>query len=111
MQSLVVGATGIVGSLIVERLTQMGERPYALSRRPQISRDGIIWIEGDLNKPGSFPLPSCDVIYSTVHPALLSTALPYLDLRATKRVVFFTSTSILTKLNSDDVAERANVRK
>jgi nucleoside-diphosphate-sugar epimerase len=111
MQSLVIGATGIVGSLIVEKLAQMGERPYALSRRPQNSRDGITWIEGDLDRPDSLSLPSCDVIYSTVHPALLSKVLRGLDLPHTRRIVFFTSTSILTKLNSDDIAERAHVRK
>ncbi|WP_298885779.1 epimerase [uncultured Bradyrhizobium sp.] len=110
MQSMVFGATGIVGSLILQRLIESGERPYALSRRSRSTVEGVTWVQGDLNEPENLSLPPFEIAYSTVHPLLLANALPHLDLRRTRRVVFFTSTSILTKLNSEDLQERANIR-
>lgn len=111
MRTLVLGATGVVGSLIADALVASGEHPYALSRRQQGPTKGITWLQGDLREPRSLKLPTPEIIYSTVHPILLSNALAQSELRQAKRVIFFSSTSILTKLNSDDLLERANVRQ
>jgi hypothetical protein len=40
MQSLVLGATGIVGGLITQSLALQGEKPFALSRRRQTCSEG-----------------------------------------------------------------------
>ena len=46
--ALVVGATGIAGSALVDRLTAEGWQVLALSRRPGAERDGVRWLSADL---------------------------------------------------------------
>ena len=46
--ALVVGATGIGGSAIVDQLVDEGWQVLALSRRPGRERDGVRWISADL---------------------------------------------------------------
>jgi nucleoside-diphosphate-sugar epimerase len=46
--ALVVGATGIAGSALVEKLTADGWPVLALSRRPGAARDGVRWLPADL---------------------------------------------------------------
>lgn len=46
--ALVVGATGIAGSALVERLTSEGWPVLALSRRPGADREGVRWLSADL---------------------------------------------------------------
>jgi uncharacterized protein YbjT (DUF2867 family) len=108
MQSLVLGATGIVGGLIIQRLAQRGEKPLALSRRSQAGSEKITWLLGDLSDPTNLVIPEVDVIFSTVHPRLLARALDHIS--PPKRIVCFTSTSILTKLESEIEGERGAVR-
>jgi uncharacterized protein YbjT (DUF2867 family) len=105
MKSLVVGATGIVGGYIVQQLVNAGHTPLALSRSAH--RDAQIeWIQGDLLTPADLPAISCETIYCTAEIGLLADALPHLVTPALKRVVAFTSTSIVTKLESEIPAER-----
>ena len=77
MQSLVLGATGIVGGFIKQKLVQSGERPFALSRHLQKDTNDIIWFRGDLTKPRDIRVPASDVLYSTVHPLMLAPALEF----------------------------------
>ena len=46
--ALVVGATGIAGSALVEKLTDEGWPVLALSRRPGADREGVRWLSADL---------------------------------------------------------------
>ena len=46
--ALVVGATGIAGSALVETLTAEGWPVLALSRRPGAAREGVRWLSADL---------------------------------------------------------------
>ncbi|MFD3443315.1 SDR family oxidoreductase [Microbacteriaceae bacterium 4G12] len=46
--ALVVGATGIGGSALVDQLALAGTPVIALSRRPGEQRDGVRWISADL---------------------------------------------------------------
>ncbi len=110
MQSVVIGATGVVGSFIRQKLIESGERPYGLSRHYQQGIDGTIWIRGDLSSP-ELILPPTDVIYSTVHPSILATALDRIVTGAAQRLVCFTSTSIVTKFDSSIQIEREGVRE
>jgi nucleoside-diphosphate-sugar epimerase len=108
-KSLVIGATGLVGSYIVAHLIGGGERPLALSRCQQ-SMAGADWFEGDLTKPQALKFPPFATLYFTGDATLLSQALPFLINSSLKRVVIFTSTSIITKLDSEVAAERTLLR-
>ena len=105
MRSLVVGATGIVGGYIVEHLVLSGERPLALSRAPHRS-SSIEWIQGDLAAAAALKLPPFETLYCTAEIGLLADALAYLYTPALKRIVAFTSTSIVTKIESEIASER-----
>lgn len=111
MQSIVLGASGIVGGHIVRQVVLAGERPIALSRSPQAGSQDVRWLQGDLADPGSLKLPPISTIYCTAHSVLLAKALPYLFSEELRRVVLFTSTSIVTKLNSDIAEERDGLQR
>lgn len=51
--ALVVGATGIAGSALVDTLTSAGWKVLALSRRPGANRDGVRWLSADLTSAES----------------------------------------------------------
>jgi nucleoside-diphosphate-sugar epimerase len=110
MRSIVLGATGIVGGYIVDRLVQAGDRPIALSRSRHEATSEVEWIEADLAAPEALNLPSFTTLYCTAHAGLLAHALPSLFRPLLKRVVAFTSTSIATKFDSEIPAERDSIR-
>ena len=110
MRSAVIGATGIVGGYIVANLARQGQRPIALSRSGRVSTADVEWFEGDLNEPQMLKLPSFGTIYCTAHVGMMAKALPYLSCGSLTRVVAFTSTSIVTKAESEISAERESVR-
>lgn len=100
-----IGATGLVGGYIIDHLVGGGQRPLALSRSPQ-SRAGVDWLQGDLKKPQTWRFPPFATLYFTGDASLLPAALPHLFNSSLKRVVVFTSTSVITKLDSEVAAER-----
>jgi nucleoside-diphosphate-sugar epimerase len=104
-RSLVLGATGLVGGYIVEHLVRSGTRPLALSRSLQ-SRPDVDWFRGDLAQPDTLGFPSFATLYCTADAILLPAALPRLFNPALRRVVVFSSTSVMTKLDSEVEAER-----
>jgi len=104
-KSLVVGGTGVVGGYIVDHLILAGERPLALSRSPR-NKPGVVWFQGDLTKPETLQIPPFATLYCTADAVLLPAALPYLFNPSLKRIVIFSSTSVLTKIDSEVVAER-----
>jgi nucleoside-diphosphate-sugar epimerase len=110
MQSIVIGATGIVGGYIVEQLVRSGGRPLALSRKRQ-ENAGIDWLQGDLADAAGLALPPFDTLYCTVDIGLLADALPHIFTPSLKRIVAFTSTSIVTKIESEIPAERALLQR
>lgn len=110
MQSLVLGATGLVGRHIVNHLIAAGEHPFALSRSAHADQHGVRWFAGDLENASALAFPPFQTLYCTVHCHLLAAALPSLTHSGLQRVIFFTSTSILTKLSSADARERQHVR-
>ncbi|MDE5452992.1 epimerase [Bradyrhizobium sp. CSA112] len=105
-----IGASGVTGGYIVEHLIRGGQRPLALSRSRQ-TRAGIDWFQGDLENPEAFRLPPFATLYCTASAVLLPTALPYLFNPSLKRVVVFSSTSVITKINSEIVSERETLKK
>ena len=111
MRSIVLGATGIVGGYIIDRLVKAGERPIALSRSRRDATADVEWIEADLAAPEALNLPPYATLYCTAHAGLLARALPSLFSPALQRVVAFTSTSIATKIDSEIPAERESTRQ
>ena len=47
------GATGFVGGHLLDQALAAGHQLRALTRRPQSPREGVVWVSGDLNHPGS----------------------------------------------------------
>src|SRR3954452_6585128 len=90
LQSIVLGASGIVGGHIVRQLLLAGERPFALSRSPRADSRDVRWVHADLADPESLKLPLISTIYCTAHSLLLAKALPYLINDELRRVVLFT---------------------
>jgi nucleoside-diphosphate-sugar epimerase len=110
MRSIVLGATGIVGGYILDRLVKAGQRPIALSRSRRDATADVEWIEADLAAPEALNLPPFTTLYCTAHAGLLARALPSLFSPGLQRVVAFTSTSIATKIDSEIPAERESTR-
>jgi nucleoside-diphosphate-sugar epimerase len=106
---LILGATGLVGGYILEHLMRAGKRPLALSRSPQ-SRPGIDWFSGDLEKPDALAFPPFATLYCTADAILLPAALPHLFNPSLRRAIVFSSTSVITKLDSEVVAEREKLK-
>jgi nucleoside-diphosphate-sugar epimerase len=109
-QCLVIGGTGLVGGYIVEHLLRVGQRPLVLSRSPR-DIPGIDWFRGDLEKPDTLNFPAVTVLYCTADAILLANALPRLFNPSLKRIVAFSSTSVLTKQDTEVEAEREMIKK
>jgi len=110
MRSLIIGGTGLVGGYIAEHLVRRGERPYALSRLPQLE-PGMDWLQGDLARPETLKFPATTTIYCTADAILLAHALSAVLIPPLKRLVAFSSTSVLTKQDTEVAAERDLIRK
>jgi nucleoside-diphosphate-sugar epimerase len=110
MSSIVIGASGIVGGHIVDRLVVAGEKPVAVSRTRRAEQN-VDWLQADLATPDRLAWPPVSTLYCTAHVGLLAGALPHLVTPSLTRVVAFTSTSIITKMNSELAAERDSVRQ
>lgn len=107
---MIFGATGIVGGFIKDKLVKAGETPFALSRQAPKNADGAQWLRGNLSSLGSLSLPRSNVLYSTVHPLLLAQSIDQIATPALEKVITFTSTSIVTKLDSPILSEQRGVQ-
>lgn len=108
--SAVVGGTGVVGSYIVGHLVRRGGRVLALSRSLR-QRAGVEWIRADLLKPDRLVLPAFSTLYCTADAVLLADALPFLLNFGAKRLVAFSSTSVLTKQDTEVDEEREMIHQ
>ena len=108
-RSLVIGATGLVGGYVLCHLTRNGEVPYAMSRSARTG-DGADWVVGDLEQPEKLQIPAIATLYCTADAKLLARALHRFLGPALKRVVVFSSTSVLTKLDSEIADEREGLK-
>jgi nucleoside-diphosphate-sugar epimerase len=109
-RSLVIGGTGLVGGYIVEHLLRASQRPLALSRSHRQSPE-VDWFHGDLAKPDTLNFPPFATLFCTADAVLLANALPRLFNPSLKRVVVFSSTSVITKQDTEVEAEREIIRK
>jgi nucleoside-diphosphate-sugar epimerase len=109
-KSLVIGATGLVGGYLLGHLVRNGEIPYALSRSARTG-SGADWIVGDLEQPDNLQIPAIATLYCTADAKLLARALHRFLAPALKRVIVFSSTSVLTKLDSEVADERDGLKR
>jgi len=109
-RSLVIGATGLVGGYLLSHLIRNGEVPYAMSRSPRAD-DSADWIVGDLAQPDRLQIPAIATLYCTADAKLLARSLHRFVGPALKRIVVFSSTSVLTKLDSEVADEREGLRR
>jgi nucleoside-diphosphate-sugar epimerase len=108
--SLVIGGSGLVGGYIVDHLVRSGQRPLALSRSPR-SDTRVEWRCGDLHAAAGLGFPPFAKLFCTADAALLAEALPHLIHPALKRLVAFSSTSVITKHDTEVASERAMIRR
>src|SRR5262249_45951694 len=107
---LVIGGSGLVGGYIVDRLVKRGQRPLALSRTPRNSQL-VGWYGGDLHLPDALKFPPFATLYCTADAVVLAEALPRLIHPELKRVVAFSSTSVITKQDTEVASERAMIKR
>jgi len=87
-----------------------GQRPLALSRVAR-SDAAVDWHRGDLHIADTLKLPPFATLFCTTDAVLLAEALPHLIHPALKRLVAFSSTSVITKQDTEIVSERAMVQR
>ncbi|WP_033920806.1 NAD-dependent epimerase/dehydratase family protein [Sphingomonas sp. 37zxx] len=61
----ITGGTGFVGSRLITQALADGHKVRALTRRPQPPREGVTWIEGALDRPGTL----CAGVDAVIHVA------------------------------------------
>ncbi|WP_334179300.1 NAD-dependent epimerase/dehydratase family protein [Pseudoxanthomonas sp.] len=102
--ALVFGASGQIGDALLARLDPAEWQVFAVSRMARPSSSAVRWLQGEFAGIEGLP-PAVDVIFST--GPLDGFAQWYArGLAATPRVVAFGSTSLETKLASQDAHER-----
>ncbi len=116
-QILLLGATSLIGRFLTPRLADAGRHTVALSRAPPSSHKRNVgqkaagtlqWASGDLTRPDTLPeLAPADAIVSLSPIWLLPPALPKLLDTGARRVIAFSSTSRVTKIQSPVSEERA----
>jgi len=114
---VVLGATSLIGRFLTPRLASAGLNAVAISRAPprlhqrnveQKAAEALQWAQGDLTAPDTLPkLEPADAIVSLSPIWLLPSALPRLLDTGARRVIAFSSTSRVTKIQSPVAAERA----
>src|ERR1700749_4474808 len=106
---LVTGATRLIGRFALPRLQAMGVEFQALSRT---APDAPGWVRGGLSDPDlAARLPECPTVLSLSPIWHLPPALGALKARGMRRLVAFSSTSVLTKAASPDAYEQGMVRR
>ncbi|MEZ5764996.1 MAG: NAD-dependent epimerase/dehydratase family protein [Xanthobacteraceae bacterium] len=108
---LVIGATGMVGGMILRRLTEAGAQPVGLSRHPPADSGSADWIAADLTDMRDAALPPLKDVFATAPAPKLARAVPYLAASGATRLVAFTSTSLETKKDTPDDDEREMIRR
>ena len=103
--ALILGATSLIGGYLARDLADAGASVVQLSRQPApLDRD---WVQADLADADlAAKLPAIRTVYSLSPIWLLPQALAALKSAGMTRLVAFSSTSVFTKAESPDPAER-----
>ena len=107
---LLLGASSLVGRFLSPRLTEAGHNVDAVGRQPAPDGlpTGVQWHMLDLTTPSEVDrIPECDVVVSLLPIWMSAGLLNKLVDRGLTRAVVFSSTSLLTKSDSPNEADRA----
>ena len=102
--ALVFGGSGQIGVPVIQRLLAGGWRVVAVSRTPQVDRERLTWLRGDLQQAQGLP-GQVEAIFS-LGPLDHFSRWYERTAVAAPRVIAFGSTSIETKQDSGDPHER-----
>ena len=102
--ALVFGGSGQIGVPVIQRLLAGGWRVVAVSRTPQVDRERLTWLRGDLQQAQGLP-GQVEAIFSLGPLDHFSRWYERTAVVA-PRVIAFGSTSIETKQDSGDPHER-----
>ena len=102
--ALVFGGSGQIGVPVIQRLLAGGWRVVAVSRTPQVDRERLTWLRGDLQQAQGLP-GQVEAIFSLGPLDRFSHWYAGTGLIA-PRVIAFGSTSVETKQDSGDPHER-----
>ena len=106
---LVTGATSLIGRFALPRLAAMGVQMAALSRTAPVEPG---WVRGGLSDPDlAAKLPECPTVLSLSPIWHLPPGLQALKASGMKRLVAFSSTSVVTKAASPDAYEQGMVQR
>ncbi|MES2857744.1 MAG: NAD-dependent epimerase/dehydratase family protein [Pseudomonadota bacterium] len=108
-RALVFGASGQIGTPLLERLNDAGWRVYAVSRQARSDSPGRHWLQGDLEHVDGLP-DAVEAVFSCGPLDLFARWHAQAALRS-PRVVAFGSTSAATKHGSGDEDERDVARR
>jgi nucleoside-diphosphate-sugar epimerase len=108
MSDVVFGATGMVGSYIVEGLAQSGRPVLAVSRQQRELRYGHC-VAADLTKVETLVFPEAQTVFCATDARAFAKALPSILKSNPKRIIVISSTSVFTKLESSDEDERNSI--
>ena len=102
--ALVFGGSGQIGVPVIERLLANGWQVVAVSRTPQVDRERLAWLQGDLQQARGLP-GQVDAIFSLGPLDHFSHWYANTTL-IVPRIIAFGSTSLETKQQSEDEPER-----
>ncbi|MEL7188434.1 MAG: NAD(P)H-binding protein [Pseudomonadota bacterium] len=97
----ITGATGFVGSAVLDAALEAGHEVRALTRRDQAARDGVTWVEGTLETADQLAI-LCDGVDAVIHIAGLTN---------TPDVAAFETANVTGTANVIDAAKTAKVRR
>lgn len=103
---LILGASSLVGGFLLPRLQEAGVAFTAVSRT---AREG--WLQADLRTlDGRAALPKASVVICLAPIWVLPDAIAELKAKGLKRLIAFSSTSVVTKAGSPDPKEKIVAR-
>ncbi len=103
---LVTGATSQIGIFLLPLLVDQGFNVIALSRAHREDSRGIVWLKGDLESI-DLELFNKMEVHTVIHLAEITLIDNIIKVTTTiKRVIAFSSTSALTKINSNCEADK-----
>lgn len=110
---LVSGASSLIGRYLLPQLLAAGHTVEAISRTPKASHENQRWHQLQLTAQALDALPLANgYIYVHLAPLwLLPDLLPQLAEKKVARIIAFSSTSVLSKVDSDNAGERAVVAR
>lgn len=109
-ECIVIGGSGLVGGYLVDHLARRHGHVFAVSRSPRSATASVGWIQADLRRPDTLKFPDVGTLYCTSDAILLGKALPFILSSTVNRVVALSSTSVLTKQDTEVAEERETIR-